>query len=259
MSKLYACVGKKAKTPYCVKSGSIRLYTIEELCYYICDNAEMLDDGFMREDLAEFVEQELGLSLLADELRQIIRYGGSLHAFCGLILDRAGYPEKAVRRSIEAGMKENADLLPVQRLKKQGDMYDRQKEYYRAQKVYRNLLLMEEVQSDSDFTAEIYDKLGKVAAKMFHYRTAAYCFEKSCSFCENSAVRSRYLLCMRFLMSKSKYLEWLSGHEAYYELSVDVERQYEEAKAYVQEQMRNKNNMAEPKQLQEEFCRMVLE
>ncbi|MBE5882055.1 MAG: hypothetical protein E7289_07110 [Lachnospiraceae bacterium] len=259
MSKLFVCIGKKATTPYCVEAEHLRVYTIEELCYYICDNADLLDDGFMREGLADFVEQELALATLANELRQMMRYGGALHAFCGLILDHAGYLEKEQRRIIEGRMKENATLPLTERLKKQGDMYAQQKQYYKAQKAYRNLLLREDVRTDNAFMAEVYDSLGKVAVMMFQYKTAAYCFDKSCHFLEQRQVRGRYLLCMRFMMSKSQYMAWLSGHEEFYDLSVDVEREYEAAKEYAQQIMINKYNMAEPEELKEEFCRMVLE
>lgn len=259
MSKLFVCVGKKAKTPYGIYGGNLRVYTIEELCYYICENAELIDARFMREELADFVQQELGLGELAEELRQMIRYGGSLHAFCGLILDRAGYLTKDIRHKVENDIKESENLPLTDRLKKQGDMYVQQKQYYRAQKAYRNLLLREDVRTDCIFMAEIYDRLGKVAALMFHYKTAAYCFEKSCNFCENTQVRRRYLLCRRFMMSKSQYMEWLSVHEEYYELSVDVERDYEAARSYAQEQMSKRNSAAKPEQLKDEFCRMVLE
>lgn len=259
MSKLFVCVGNKAKIPYCVRGEHLRVYTIEELCYYICDNADMLGDEFMCEELADFVQQQLGLAELADELMQLIRYSGSLSAFCGVILDYAGYLEKESRRSIETRLKENSTLPLTERLKKQGDIYVSQKQYYKAQKAYRNLLLREDVRGDDVFKAEIYDSLGKVAAMMFQYKTAAYCFEKSCRFYENIEVRGRYLLCRRFMMSKSQYMEWLSGHEEYYDISVDVERKYKEAKDFACEHMINKNDTAEPEELKEEFCRMVLE
>ena len=33
------------------------IFSMEELCYYITVHADMLDQGFMREDLADAVEQ----------------------------------------------------------------------------------------------------------------------------------------------------------------------------------------------------------
>lgn len=259
MSKLFVCIGKKANTPYPVGTGHLRVYTIEELCYYICDSADLLDESFMKEDLADFVEEELALVSLAEKLRQMMHDNGLLHVFCGLILDTAGYLTKEERQETVQRIKESASLSLTERLKKQGDMFAKQKQYYKAQKAYRNLLLREDVRGDNALTAEVYDRLGRVAAMMFQYKTAAYCFDKSCRFFESREVRGRYLLCQRFLMTKSRYMEWLSQREEYYELSVDVEREYETAVMHAKQIMENKSETAEPQELKEEFCRMVLE
>lgn len=259
MSKLYACIGRRAETPYCIPADGLKVYTIEEICYYICDRAEVLDADFMCDELAEFVEHDLGLPKLADELFRIIRFGGSLHAFCGLLLDGAAYSEKEVRNRTEALIKENETLPVIYRLKKQGDIFVQEKRYYKAQQAYRNLLLREDVCRDTAFAAEIYSRLGNLAAIMFQYETAAYCFEKSLELEQSDEVCIRYLLCQRFLMTKDKYRLWLAGHEEYGKLSVEAERLYEEADEQAERQIQNKSEQTDPLVLKEEYCQMVLE
>ena len=259
MSKLFVCVGKKASTPYSELGEHFRIYTIEELCYYICGHVDMLDDTFMKESLADFTEEELGLSTLAERLRQIIQRDGTLSEFCKAILDEAEYLGRDDRRRMEAVIAENATLPVRERMKKQGDLFLQQKYYYKAQKVYRNLLQREDVRGDNGFMAEIYDRLGTAAALLFQYETAAYCYDKSCKFFEQEQVRRKYLLCLRFLLSKSQYAEWLSGHEEYYELSEDVEKEYARAKEVADLQMQENSRLRSVGELQEEYCQMVLE
>ncbi len=259
MSKLFVCIGKKAEAPYSIPAEHLRIFTIEELCYYICERAGVLDRSFMRDRLVDFIGKELALPDLAGELEESVRKERPLHEFCAAILQYAGYPDREIRDSIILTMQENETLPVVERLEKQGDTYFRQKQYYVAQKTYRNMLLRDEVQKDPGLKAGIYAKIGHVAAMMFQYETAAYCFEKSCSFEEKREVRKKYLLCKRFLMTKETFLEWIAGQEDYYDLSVDVEREFELVKHQVTLQVQEKMNSAELEDLKDEFCRMVLE
>lgn len=259
MSKLFVCVGKKAATPYSIPAEHLRIFTIEELCYYICEKAGVLDRNLMREQLVDYIGKELALPELAGELEEIVRKERPLHEFCGAILHYTGYMSSEIREHIVLTIRENETLPVVKRLEQQGDTYFRQKQYYIAQKTYRNMLLREEVQKDPGLKAEIYAKIGNVAAMMFQYETAAYCYEKSCSFEEKREVRKKYLLCRRFLMTKENFLEWVAGQEEYYDLSVDVEREFEKVKQQMTEQVQEKTESAEIETLKEEFCRMVLE
>ncbi len=259
MSKLFVCIGKKATTPYSIPSENLRVSTIEELCYYICDRAEILDDHLMQDGLVDFIASELGLAELAETLVQMIRVEEPLHAFCSAILEYASYPDVDRRGRIVQTIRENETLPIIRRLQKQGDRYTQQKQYYMAQKAYRNMLLRDDVQREPELLAEIYARLGNVAALMFQYEAAAYCFDKSCRFAEKRRVRQKYLLCQRFLMSKEQYLEWVAEREEYYELSVDVEREYESARQQAMRQVQENINESELDLMKKEFRRMVLE
>lgn len=259
MSKLFFCIGKKATVPYCMATEPIRFFSIEELCYYICDRAEILSDELMRSQLVDYIQNQLGLLELAQILEEILRMEEPLHVFCSAILEYVDYPDAARRAQVIQRIQENEMLPVIRRLQKQAETYSRQKQYYLAQKAYRNMLLREDVQSDRILVAEIYEQLGKVAALMFQYETAAYCFDKSCRYADNSEVRKKYLLCQRFLMTKEQYMEWVADRKEYYEWSVDVIREYERAKQEVAEQMQEHNKAAELNRMKEEFRRMVLE
>lgn len=60
-------------------------------------------------------------------------------------------------------------------------------------------------------------------------------------------------------MSKEQYLEWVAERKEYYEWSVDVIREYEQAKQTVVTQMQENSGAAKLNQMKEEFRRMVLE
>ncbi len=257
MSKLYTCIGKTAQKPYSILSGKVNVYTLEEICFCICDRTDLLDDTFLSGGLAEFVRTQLGLDDLAQNLDRVLEQGCLLHEFCDMILSYAAYPDQGIRRKVVEQIRENQELSVVDRLVRRADTYHREKEYYKAQKAYRNLLLMEEVQQDFALTAQLYDKLGCVAAKMFHYETAGYCFEKSCRFVENAQVRKKYMLCMRLTMPREKYMNRVMQQEDCGQWIAEVEQAYETADIHAQQYW--KDNTADMNQIKEEFCRMVLE
>lgn len=259
MSKLFFCTGKKATIPYCMAVEHVCFFTIEELCYYICDRAEVLGDELMCGPLIDFVDTQLGLSGLAQKLEVLLREGEPLHVFCDAILEYAQYPDKERREQVIQRVRENETLPVVRRLQKQVETYMQQKRYYMVQKACRNMLQREDVQSDRALVAETYEKIGNAAALMFQYETAAYFYNKSCSFEDKKEVRKKYLLCYRFILPKEKYLEWVASRQEYYGLSVDVIREYEDAKQQVQTLLQENNRMPELDTMKEEFGRMVLE
>ena len=42
MGSLILCHKKHARQPYVIARGHIRIYTLEELCYFICNNLDRL-------------------------------------------------------------------------------------------------------------------------------------------------------------------------------------------------------------------------
>ena len=41
------CHEKRAETPYYIEAAGIKIWTIEELCYFICQYVWLLDDSFV--------------------------------------------------------------------------------------------------------------------------------------------------------------------------------------------------------------------
>ena len=61
MGKIYQCIGRYAETPYTIKKTYIRVYCVEELCFYIFHNAEMIDESFAGNELIEWLAEECSL------------------------------------------------------------------------------------------------------------------------------------------------------------------------------------------------------
>lgn len=57
MGKIILCRGKKADTPLTVLQTGVKLYTAEELCYYIYNNIYLIGQDFIDDNLISFLDE----------------------------------------------------------------------------------------------------------------------------------------------------------------------------------------------------------
>lgn len=256
MSKLYACVGKKADKPYYPLRGRAGVRTMEELCYYICMNRTILDYSFMKEQLALFIKEQLGRQQLGENLLRCLENGISLHAFCRLILEDASYlPAQQLEEVVRDLMQD--EMLPLaQRAKKQADTCLERQEYYRALTLYREMADAGEMQADREFLAQVYAQMGRAYAGLFHFEAAAQAFQKSFALFESEKTMEQYFFCQCFLLDREAYRKMAMENREYYELAVKARRVYENAAA----DERTANSTAETlEDARDEFRKMTVE
>ena len=86
MGNLILCHDRHAAHPYEISRIHCRIFTIEELCYYLCNNLYLIDYTIMNEQLCAWLDEELGMNDLAGMLRDVIRMHGTVEKFVLTIL-----------------------------------------------------------------------------------------------------------------------------------------------------------------------------
>ena len=66
------CVGEYAKNGYEPEHMGMKVYSLEELCFFMKENAYLLDEGLMEEELGRWLSQECKLEELGEELKKAI-------------------------------------------------------------------------------------------------------------------------------------------------------------------------------------------
>ena len=89
MGSLILCHKKRAKQPYMITRVHIRIYTIEELCYYICNNLYLIDYTLMNRQLCEWIREELHMWELADQLLGQMEKNCTAEQFVLTILEKS--------------------------------------------------------------------------------------------------------------------------------------------------------------------------
>ena len=121
MGSIILCHKKKAKRPYEISRINRRIYTIEELCYYLCNHLYLIDYTIMNDKLCDWLEQELGLAELASNLRQSLLQHGSVEQFVVAILAHSSIYTTGELKRIEDVLEKLSNQKPIEKQKYKAD------------------------------------------------------------------------------------------------------------------------------------------
>jgi len=225
MSNVILCQSALTKTPYYIKEACINIYSAEELCYYVYHNAYLLDDSFVNEELAYWVETKLKLTEMAKEIKGIIPTRNALGNLVRILNNYIGYyPENDWKRLLKE-IDSNSRLSLAERKKIRADGLLNGKRFALALEEYEGVLKEDGI--DTSLKARAYHNLGVCAANMFLFERAADYFEKAYITYANTESYNEMLCAKKMSMEPKDYLNYLSEHKETYEDSLEIERKME--------------------------------
>ena len=233
--RVSVCVGDYATTPYCIPGLELNVYSMEELCYCMKENAFLLDFSLMNDSLIDWIERQCGLKNLARELYQLAHRSGSLSAFAVAILTYTGlYDEKTIRET-EQVLKLGAGLSTVEKRKSQVDYLVRQKKYLPALRGYDQLLKnWGEFEGDSDnlpavsTRGAILHNKGVAYAGLMLYGQAAECFLEAYKVSGLGEDYTEYLSAKRLELQESDYVAFAAEQAENYQYVLKLEKRLEQ-------------------------------
>lgn len=216
------CIGEYAKNGYEPEQMGIRVYSLEELCFFIRENAYLLDDGFIEVQLGEWLSRECNLSELGEELKKAAYRKISLKAFVGIILEYACFFSKEVNTEIENVIEKNNCLSIYEKRKAKADALLKRGYPGLAGREYGKLL---QILPDEQtiLKGEIYQGCGICLAKMFYFSKAGEYFLKGHKLTGRIVCYQQYLWTKRLSMTEKEYMEFLQEHKEAYEDSLEME------------------------------------
>lgn len=231
MGSLILCHKKKAKQPYVITQIHCKIFTLEELCYYLNHFIYLLDDTTINKKLLDWLDCELDCGDLAEELRQIMEQYGSLEQMVLRILNYASiYTEKELgqmKRILESFKL----LKPVERMKHRADTLMQSGAYQAAISIYQKILQEENEETvEKKFFGKIYACLGAAYGRLFLYQKAAKMYEAAYQICEEESLLRAYVYaCCRF-MSKEEYQKLICHSVIYGRIHQELENICKETK-----------------------------
>ena len=209
MSKLILCTGNLSKTPYYIVGLGVNIYSIEELCFYLMNNAYILDQDMIDEKLCDYIDRELGLKELAFGLKELIKDGTGIGEFVTRILNEVHYCSDEEIKRIEKLLVDNASLDFVHKHKARADNLLKAKKYTLAIDEYQYILRDLDRESETELYASILHNIAVAHAQLFLYEKSAYYFHESLEVKENEETLYQYLICLRLTMSTEQFERYM--------------------------------------------------
>lgn len=223
MSRVHLCLGSPAVNPYSFDKARIRIYSVEELCYFLRENAYLLDETIFTRGLSDWLYKECGLPELGQKLNMLQKNKGKPESFVTAIFEYTGYFKPEEIRETQRLVRVSANVTLTEKQKARADYFLESRRYVLAMQEYRNLLQDGDALAP-DFAGSIYHNLGTSQAKLFLFEKAAASFEQAYRLTGNPESLLQYLAAMRLHLKEPEYLNFLTDHAEYYDASLELEK-----------------------------------
>ncbi len=219
MGSLILCHKKKAKHPYEISRIHKKISTMEELCYYLCNNLYLIDYTIMNEQLCRWIADELEMPALADKMVEQIRNNGSVEKFVVLVLHESKIYTPGEMAHIQNVLEKLKNQKEVERQKFKADTLMESGELESAILVYMSIVNGERDESvDKRFYGRVYACLAGAYGRAFLYEESARMYEKAYKICEDNRMLEGYLYASSRFMPADEYQKMVMGNEVLLEV-----------------------------------------
>ena len=235
MTDLILCQGRVTDKPYYFMGVGVNIYSIEELCFLLVQNAYILDEDTMDPKLCDFMRNELNMEALADKLSRLIEERKSVGEFVTTILSDTHYCEDEDLRAVRQTLVDNSSLsIPLKR-KVRGDKLLKARKYTAALDEYQYVLRNLEKDEDPQLYGGILHNIGTAYAKLFLMQKAADYYKKSYETYANDESLVQYLIAVRMFTKKEQYDRLILRNGYRDEIVAEVEKRIRYAQARPEE------------------------
>ena len=155
MSTMILCRDKLAVNPLYISCSDVRLYSNEELCYYIYNNIYIITNDFISDELIHFLRYETKDMALADRVEQMKKSDAGLAAILVTILKSVDYYSISQIDKISEILSTLDSQNVYERLRSRADTYLDRKRYFKAIDCYKQIIKEYKNDAPGAFTARI--------------------------------------------------------------------------------------------------------
>ncbi len=174
------CREPQAAVPFVIEAAGIRVYSLEELCYYVVNNLSLVDGTFCSPELCRWIAEEARRPEVGEKLSMLLSEHAALHLTVGAMLSASGYVTQQQLRDVMTALASYEKQTPGERMKVAADRLLDHGRLQEAAFTYRRMLDEPEKYSVSmALWADIWNNLGTACARLFFFAEAAECFAQS--------------------------------------------------------------------------------
>ncbi|HKL79722.1 MAG TPA: hypothetical protein VJ888_04720 [Mobilitalea sp.] len=166
MGKMILCSGVRTKRPYVFTTSGNRIYSMDELCFYVSSNIYFIDEEMFTPSLIEWIGTELELRSRAEKLALLKEQNADIKTLLAALLCSADYYTEQEIKSILRMVDELNGMSPIKRSCIRARSYLEIQKYVEAACEYEQILNSKEA---ANMTPEEYgDILHNLAVVKVH-------------------------------------------------------------------------------------------
>ncbi len=223
-----APLGREAENPFYFDKVYLNVYSIEELCYVLFENAFLIDNDIVSKDLADWIYKECGLSDLANSLYTLINQRAQAVSFVGTILDYAGYYTKEEVEKAESILRLNVSMSVFEKWKAKADFLYENRHYNLAIREYERVLETLN-ESETVLKSRILNNMGVTYMALYLTDKAAECFKRAYAENGNEEAFRNYVAAMRIKLPENEYIRFAATDDMVAKAGILVETEFKEA------------------------------
>ena len=228
MKQIRLACGQRSREPYIIDRMATKVYSVEELCYVVKGSAYLLDEGFASRELAYWIGEECGLPDLGDELMSCVKQNGNAASYARIILEYTGFYDQDTIDEICAVIRDNASLSIYEKTMARADYMLMSGYISKALGAY-NELLEEIPDNEKKVRASVWHNCGYAYARMFKFAESARAYYCSYRTLPSDDSLKQFLTALRLSRDEKSYLDYVSEHPEFYEMSQKVEKSLSQA------------------------------
>ena len=214
MGNLILCHSKKADRPLEITRIHRRIYTMEELCYYLCKNLYLVDYTIINDKLCDWLREELEVVELADKLQALIEEENAVEKFVLYILEYSKIYSESELMHVQNVLEKLKTQKDIERQKYKADNLLESGEVAAAILVYKAILREEKDETiEEKFYGTIYANLGAAYGRSLIYEESAMMYEKAYEILRDQTMVTAYVYACSCYMSKKEYEELLKKNK----------------------------------------------
>lgn len=156
MGKLILCSGSRTNRPYCFTSTGIRIYSMEELCYYLYHHVYLIEEDMFCDALFDFIGAELKLPDRAEKLRILKKQKADVKTIVTVILCSTDYYSEYEIKSLLKLLDEIIGMPKIKRSCIKAVCYLNDRQYSEAAAEYERIINSKE---SAELTPQEYGNL----------------------------------------------------------------------------------------------------
>ena len=202
---MYMCLGTLSTTPYFLSGLGVNIYSMDELCYYLCVNAYILDNDLIDARLCDYMRDNLGMPQLSNKIRKMIKANRTLGEMVTTILIDTKYCNEEEITKIKQILVDNASLSFAAKRKVRGDNLLCANKYTRAIEEYQYVLSVLDKDEEPELYSSILHNVGCAYSMMFLLEKAGEYFKKAYEIDGSRDSLVMFLICLRLTAKKEEY------------------------------------------------------